>query len=52
MDIEKRVVGALTNTDLITDRTFFIGVYPGIGENQLEYLDSVFARFMKGERAN
>ena len=52
MDIEKRVVGALTNTDLITDRTFFIGVYPGIGESQLEYLDSIFARFMKGERAN
>jgi len=52
MDIKKRVVGELTNTDIITDRTFFIGVYPGIGESQLEYMDSVFTRFMKGERAN
>jgi CDP-6-deoxy-D-xylo-4-hexulose-3-dehydrase len=52
LNIEKRVVGDLANTDLITDRTFFIGVYPGIGESQLEYIQSVFARFMLGERAN
>jgi CDP-6-deoxy-D-xylo-4-hexulose-3-dehydrase len=52
MDIRKRVVGDLTNTDIITDRTFFIGVHPGIGESQLEYMNSVFTRFMKGERAN
>jgi len=51
MDIEHRVVGDLTNTDIITDRTFFIGVYPGIEESQLEYIGSVFARFMRqGER--
>ncbi|HUE99685.1 MAG TPA: lipopolysaccharide biosynthesis protein RfbH [Anaerolineales bacterium] len=50
MNIEHRVVGDLTNTDTITERTFFIGVYPGIDELQLEYLDSVFARFMEGER--
>ena len=52
MDIGKRVVGDLTNTDIITDRTFFIGVYPGIGESQLDYVNSVFTRFMQGERAN
>jgi CDP-4-dehydro-6-deoxyglucose reductase, E1 len=52
MNIEHRVVGDLTNTDIITERTFFMGVYPGIDENQLEYLDSVFARFMQGERVN
>ena len=49
--IEKRVVGDLTNTDTITESTFFIGVYPGIGETQLEYIRSVFSRFMDGERA-
>jgi CDP-6-deoxy-D-xylo-4-hexulose-3-dehydrase len=52
LNIEKRVVGDLGNTDLITDHTFFIGVYPGIGESQLEYIQSVFARFMQGERAS
>jgi CDP-6-deoxy-D-xylo-4-hexulose-3-dehydrase len=50
MDIKHRVVGDLTNTDIITERTFFIGVYPGIGDSQLEYIGSVFARFMTGER--
>jgi CDP-4-dehydro-6-deoxyglucose reductase, E1 len=50
MDIEHRVVGDLTNTDLITEQTFFIGVYPGIGDSHLEYIGSAFARFMRGER--
>lgn len=50
MDIEHRVVGNLTNTDLITERTFFIGVYPGIGDSQLDVIGSAFARFMSGER--
>lgn len=50
MNIDHRVVGDLTNTDTITERTFFIGVYPGIDELQLEYLGSVFSRFMQGER--
>ena len=49
-DIEHRVVGDLTNTDIITERTFFIGVYPGIDESQVEYIGSVFKRFMNGEQ--
>jgi len=52
MNIEHRVVGDLANTDTITERTFFIGVYPGIDDIQLDYLSSVFTRFMKGERVN
>ncbi len=51
MDIEHRVVGSLSNTDIITERTFFIGVYPGIGDSQLEYIGAAFDRFMRGERA-
>jgi CDP-4-dehydro-6-deoxyglucose reductase, E1 len=50
MEIEHRVVGDLTNTDIITERTFFIGVYPGIDDSQLDYLGTVFERFMRGER--
>jgi CDP-6-deoxy-D-xylo-4-hexulose-3-dehydrase len=50
-DIRHRVVGDLTNTDIITERTFFIGVYPGIDDRQLDYVETVFARFMAGERA-
>jgi len=51
-DIKHRVVGDLQNTDIITERTFFIGVYPGIDDNQIDYIDGVFKRFMHGERAN
>ena len=50
IDIEHRLVGDLTNTDLIMERTFFIGVYPGIDDTQLDYINSAFARFMGGER--
>jgi CDP-4-dehydro-6-deoxyglucose reductase, E1 len=51
LDIKKRIVGPLTNTDTITERTFFIGVYPGIDDPKLEFIGSVFQRFMRGERA-
>ena len=49
-NITHRVVGDLTNTDTITNNTFFIGVYPGIGDAQLDYIQQVFAKFMQGER--
>ena len=48
--IERRVVGGLENTDKIMNDSFFIGVYPGIGEVELDYLDSTFQRFFNGER--
>jgi CDP-4-dehydro-6-deoxyglucose reductase, E1 len=50
MDIEKRLVGDLTNTDIIMQRTFFVGVYPGIDDIRLDYIGSTFERFMRGER--
>ncbi len=50
MDIPRRQVGELANTDLIMDRTFFIGVYPGLDDRRIDYLGSVLHRFMQGER--
>jgi len=49
-NIKYRVAGGLKNTDMIMDNTFFIGVYPGIDEQQLEKIGDTFIRFMKGER--
>ena len=49
--IPHRVVGDLCNTDIVMNNTFFIGVYPGIEQPHLDYIESVFARFMRGARA-
>ena len=49
-NIQCRVVGDLSNTDIIMNNTFFIGVYPGIGQPQLDKIADAFARFMNGER--
>lgn len=32
-----RVVGELTNADVVTERTFWIGLYPGLGADHLAY---------------
>jgi CDP-6-deoxy-D-xylo-4-hexulose-3-dehydrase len=50
LDIEHRVCGGLANTDVIMQRTFFIGVYPGLDDARLDYVGSAFDRFMRGER--
>ncbi len=49
-NISCRIVGDLHNTDYVTENTFFIGVYPGIGEKHLGWIEEVFARYMRGER--
>jgi len=49
-NIERRVVGDLATTDAVMERTFFVGVYPGIDEARLEYMAETFGRFMAGER--
>ncbi|TNJ37439.1 lipopolysaccharide biosynthesis protein RfbH [Prosthecochloris vibrioformis] len=37
-DIEYRMVGGLTNTDRIMNQTFWVGVYPGLSTEQLDYI--------------
>jgi CDP-6-deoxy-D-xylo-4-hexulose-3-dehydrase len=49
-DIPHRVVRDLANTDAVMNRTFFVGVYPGLDDTRLDYMVSVFDRFMRGER--
>jgi CDP-4-dehydro-6-deoxyglucose reductase, E1 len=50
MNIDCRVAADLSNTDFIMRNTFFIGVYPGIDDKQIEYIGSVFDHFFQGER--
>ena len=41
-----RVVGELTNADLITDNTFWIGLYPGLGQDQIAYMAETITEFV------
>ena len=46
-DIPHRVVGDLTNSDIITTNTFWIGVYPGLTDLMIDYVLEVFNSFMQ-----
>jgi CDP-6-deoxy-D-xylo-4-hexulose-3-dehydrase len=44
-NIKCRVVGELKNSDYILANTFFVGIYPGIDEQRLDYMMSSLADF-------
>jgi CDP-6-deoxy-D-xylo-4-hexulose-3-dehydrase len=45
-DVQFRVVGELINTDIIMKRTFWIGVYPGLTTEMLDYATSSIIEFV------
>nr|ABX71129.1 Lct46 [Streptomyces rishiriensis] len=45
VDQPHRVVGGLANSDVVTDRTFWIGVYPGLTDEMTDYMVSSIAEF-------
>lgn len=49
-DVAHRVCGSLENTDRIMNRSFWIGVYPGLDEERIAYVLDVFHHFMKRYR--
>jgi CDP-6-deoxy-D-xylo-4-hexulose-3-dehydrase len=42
-----RVAGELTNADLVTENTFWIGLYPGLGEDHLTYMAETVRAFVR-----
>jgi CDP-6-deoxy-D-xylo-4-hexulose-3-dehydrase len=46
-----RVVGDLTNADIVTEQTFWIGVFPGLTPAHIAYMVDMIGRFLKGERS-
>lgn len=49
-EISHRISGKLDNTDIVMNDTFFIGLYPGLGNAQIEYMAKIFYRFFKDVR--
>lgn len=46
LNVKKRIVSSLATTDNIMKNAFFIGIYPGITVEMLEYVGNVFDEFM------
>lgn len=46
-NVNYRVVGDLSQTDLVMNHTFWIGVYPRITPEMIDYVLTVFARFLE-----
>jgi dTDP-4-dehydro-2,6-dideoxy-D-glucose 3-dehydratase len=47
-DQEYRVVGELTNSNIITTQTFWIGVYPGLTTEMIDYMAASIREFVDG----
>lgn len=45
-DVHSRVVGDLTASDIITDATFWVGVFPGLTDVMLDYVIESFHDFV------
>jgi CDP-6-deoxy-D-xylo-4-hexulose-3-dehydrase len=45
-DQNYRVVGDLTNADIVTERTFWIGLFPGLTSDHIAYMLDMITRFI------
>ena len=48
-DVDFRVVGDLTNTDVVMTRSFWVGVYPGLTKQMMDYVIESMTDFMTGK---
>jgi len=42
-----RVVGELSNSDIVTEGTFWIGLFPGVGQEHFDYVAETVSAFIK-----
>lgn len=45
-DVDFRIVGDLTNTDIVMNRAFWVGTFPGLTKPMLEFIAESIAEFM------
>lgn len=46
-NMKYRLVGSLKNTDLVMNNLFWVGVYPGITEDKMNYIIKTFNNYLK-----
>jgi len=46
-DIERRLAGKLDNTDAIMHRTLWMGLYPGLGDLEMQYIIDTIDGFIE-----
>ena len=49
-DVEFRTVGPLANSDFVMNRVFWIGVYPGLTTEMIEFVAQTIAGFIEGRQ--
>ena len=47
INVDYRVIGDLPNTDKIMNDSFWIGLYPGMGDDAINYMITIIRRFVK-----
>jgi len=47
-----RVVGDLRNADIIANSTFWIGVYPGLTDEMIDFMISTVHEFVSSKTTN
>lgn len=50
IDREFRVSGELSNSDIVTDQTFWVGVYPGLTDEMIDYIVASVTEFVRNHR--
>lgn len=48
-DVNFKVIGELTNTDIVMTRSFWVGVYPGLTKTMLDYIADSISDFVTGK---
>jgi CDP-6-deoxy-D-xylo-4-hexulose-3-dehydrase len=51
LDIQRRVIGDLRNTDFVMNNVFWVGLYPGITQSMIDYMAETFRQIPKAASA-